>query len=156
HLFPQPAGFIHDALVHPDLSGRNRRHIERLFPSCLELLTSLGLAVSRGLVKNHVHKRFIRPREPRGIPRPPIGDPADVEMATEDGSREIAVGRGHGFTWDVRFLAWLWPLSMLPVRSLPNEHRVRQGEQESQYRAPTPGPLKHKQGPAPRQGPPRR
>jgi hypothetical protein len=77
--------------VHPDLSGG--RHTPWLLHDGLEFLTSPGLAVSWVLAEEHIHELFIFPLEPCGVPRSPVGDAADVEMATEDGGREESVRR---------------------------------------------------------------
>ena len=94
HLLPQPAGFIDQGLVHPDLPCG--RHSQRFFHDDFKLLTSPGLAVSGILGEDQICELFVCPLEPCGILRSPVGNPADMEMAAEDGGGEEAVRRGHG------------------------------------------------------------
>ncbi len=99
HFLPQPAGVIDQALVHPDLSGRRPL---RLFHDRLQLLASPNLTISLPRAEEYVDKLLVVPLQACGIPRAPIGYPADMEAATEDSGGEVAVGRGHGFTRGVR------------------------------------------------------
>ncbi len=92
--------------MHPDLSARRPL---RLFHGGLELLASPDLAVGLPCAEEYVHERFVVPFQPCGIPRTPIWDTADVEVATEDSGGEVAVGKKPRFTWGRSFLGMLLP-----------------------------------------------
>jgi hypothetical protein len=66
----------------------------REVPEKLSLQAQL-LGVKPQMVRILVDKCFIFPFQSQGIPRPPIGDAADVEMNTENGGGEESGRRDH-------------------------------------------------------------
>ena len=91
HLPSQPAGFVHETLVHPDLSGRRPL---RLFHDRLEFLTSPNFTIGLPRAEEDVHERFVVPFEPRRIPGRQHGTSAifgrDGGISGTDGSPEGA------------------------------------------------------------------
>jgi hypothetical protein len=86
-LLPQPAGFILQALVHPEVSRRGRTH--GFLHGRIELLASPDLAVSGDFDEDQVNKLFVSPLKP-------VRDPTGPNRETR------GRGGGHREWWQRR------------------------------------------------------
>jgi hypothetical protein len=104
----------------PPAAPVDRSHLPHYYR--YELFGSPDLAVSGNLAEDHIDKRFVFPVQSCGIPRPPVGNAADMEVATEDRyGEEFGQKRPWSRTmW--RISSW----SYLTVRTLlPNKNTAR-------------------------------
>jgi hypothetical protein len=88
---PQPAGLI--------TSRRSCIQTSRL-GALFDSLMTLTIGLPRA--EEYVYQCFVVPLQACGIPPPPVGNPPDVKVATEDGGEKVAAGRSHGFTESVQ------------------------------------------------------